>query len=121
MGGWQEEPPPTRLFSLTKSELGQLLAEATMEPGGEFGHGWIVLNIYNGTRYTLREVTVEIKVYDPTKGQIVTDVPYKLTGRYSVDCPPKMREPFWAQMDFDVHPWQHWSWEIIGARGARTD
>ena len=121
LGGWQEEPAPIRQFSLTKEELGNLLTETTIEPGGEFGYGWIVANVYNGTSYTLHEVTVEIKVYDPTKGEIVTDIPYKLTGRYSVECAPKMREPFWAQMDFNVQPWQHWSWSVIGAKGSRAE
>ncbi len=72
------------------------------------------LELYNGSNFILKEITVEIIVKDSHGDQVLRRV-YPFSQRQE----PGEKRSYFQSLDFRVGPGQSWSWRLVGAKGIK--
>jgi len=116
--GWEPSPDQSnaRLVTLNPGEIGELKAQARIDPASNF----LKVSLYNGSSYTLKDVTAEVKVY-ATTGAVTVDRPYHLFGEYGIGrFPPEETAHLMADLGFGIEPGQYWTCDITAAKGTKV-
>jgi hypothetical protein len=75
--------------------------------------GWIEVHVYNGSDWTVSEITVLVTVLDAQNNQILSR-PYRLAGGPST---PQSDTRFRDSLGFTLAKGQAWTWSITSAKG----
>ena len=102
---------PPLVQDLKPEELAKLRGQADLFTEGPV----FKLTLYNGSGFTLKEITVEISVRD-SHGEEVLRRTYRFQQRHSVQQTAEYSEI----LDFSVGPGQTWAWRIASAKGIKS-
>lgn len=100
---------PSLLQELSQQDLDKLTGR------GDLVSDWFYLDLYNGSDFTLKEITVQLLVRDSHQEEVL-----RQPHRFSLDAPSKRSTSFEEIVNISVGPQQSWSWKIIAAKGIRN-
>jgi hypothetical protein len=108
---------------LGAADLGKLDTHAELSGAGSHG-GWsqVRLDIYNGSDFTIKEITIEVLVGDANKKEIIDRRYRPIIGGMvsSSEIPPLHTGFFTFELGLDVMADYHWSYRVVGAKGIRN-
>lgn len=101
---------PTLLKELTQQDLEKLTGNAKLD-----NYGLFELDLYNGSDFTLKEITVEFVVRDSRQEEVL-----RRSYRYPHEQASRKIDHYTEELDFSIGPQQGWSWKIVGAKGIKS-
>jgi hypothetical protein len=112
-GGWETVSEE----ELGPEELTKLEVHAKLNGAGNN----IELDIYNGSRLSLKEVTIEVTVADSSEQLIASNKRYRLTSVSNGSSVLRSFQTggFLGDLGFRIMPEYTWSFRVIGAKGTR--
>lgn len=99
-------------IKLPDSELSKLTGKASITDQR------IECDIYNGSNWTVSEVTVKITIKNPDGTEDLTRE-YRLTPQYIGNCAPLTSRTFDADLGFSLKEKQTFSLNIVSAKGTK--
>jgi hypothetical protein len=100
--------PPIQ--DLNAQDLEKLKGEAKLE----FEVSFLDLNLYNGSDFALKEITVEVVITESSAKEVMRRA-YRIEKRH----PAKQQMDYSQMLGFSLGPGQNWAWKIIAARGTK--
>jgi hypothetical protein len=81
----------------------------------------VKIQVYNGSKFTISEISVSISTFDGTHNPLISNRVYRLTPSYpSTSLSPESSGEFTARTGFDFRSPQTWTFSMVGAKG-RTE
>jgi hypothetical protein len=100
---------PPLIQDLTAQDLQKLNGQAKLAEWS-----MLDLSLYNGSDFTLKEITVEVVVTESTGKEVL-----RRQYRIEQEHPPKRAKAYFEDLEFYLGPGQNWGWKVVAARGIR--
>jgi hypothetical protein len=114
--GWKRTSDDTVAVHREEKEL---LPEELAKVTGEAqitNYGWLEFQVYNGSTWTLNEVTVQVEVFDVHKAQKISRL-YRLIPEPYASRGPQTNAKFHAALGFTLDKGETWSFSVSSAKG----
>jgi hypothetical protein len=94
---------------------------ATLQTTGEMDLNSTRVQVYNGSKYKISEMSVSISAFDDKHNALITNRIYRLTPAYPLsDLSPQSSGEFSATTGLNFRSPQTWEYSVVGAKG-RTE
>ncbi len=113
-GAWRPAADVRNLPPLVQDLSPQDLQKLTGKCSLDSLIGAFDLTVYNGSDFTLKEITVEIVIRDSHQEDVL-----RRSYRIAQEHPPRQNGNYTQALDFAVGPQQTWAWKITAAKGIK--
>lgn len=122
--GWRASGPAgettDRDQELPAKDVAKLIGQARFATRLAYSSSYdsLEVEVYNGSDWTISEITVLVTVLNANKSQILSRS-YRLSSEYGGNSTPQSSTKFKASLGFELAPDQTWSVSITNAKGKR--
>jgi hypothetical protein len=92
---------------------------ATLQTTGEMHFGSVKIQVYNGSKYKISEISVSISIFDSKHNPVISNRVYRLTPSYPLlsNLSPQTSGEFSARTGLDFQSSETWEFAVVGAKG----